>query len=339
LRIVPFMDEQCGVAGAIELFSDRLVDANSRVRIAALQQALLTDPVTDLPNRRYADLQLEARLNELERFGWPFGLLFFDIDHFKAFNDRHGHVFGDRVLAQVALVASRCVRAMDTVCRWGGDEFVALIAHVNGEQLKGVAEKIRLLVAQSSRRVASGEVPVTLSVGAALAEGGEGAEDLLARADQLMFVSKAQGGDRVTLGMAGEVAPAPGQGPRASRSGALRVLLVDDHAVVRQGLAALLGAEEDLELVGEAANGLEAVELAARLEPDVVIMDATMPVMDGVEATRRIRERHSSVRVVGLSLLAENGIAERMAAAGASLCVSKGAPSRELLRAIRGPRT
>jgi diguanylate cyclase (GGDEF)-like protein/PAS domain S-box-containing protein len=339
LRIVPFVDEQGQVAGAIELFSERLSPAKTRVRIAELQQALLTDPLTELANRRYADLQLEARLSELVHFGWPFGLLFFDIDGFKAFNDRHGHAVGDRVLAKVARAASRCVRSMDTVCRWGGDEFVALIRHVDPDQLGRVADKILTAVARSPMRVASGELPVTLSIGAALADAAERPEDLLARADRLMYLSKAQGGNRVTLSASGAGLPVIERAGLAAAPGRIRVLLADDHGVVRQGLAALLKAEPDLQVIGEATNGLEAVDLTERLEPDVVVMDATMPVMDGVEATRRIRERHPAVRVVALSALVDGGVAERMAGAGASLSVSKAASPRELLRAIRGPRT
>jgi diguanylate cyclase (GGDEF)-like protein len=338
LRIVPYVDDSGRVAGAVELFTDRSTHETTRVRIAELQRAVLIDPLTELANRRYADLQLEARLGELTRFGWPFGLVFFDIDDFKAFNDRHGHATGDRVLARVARAASRCVRSMDTVCRWGGDEFVAFIGHVNAEQLGEVAEKIRALVAQSSVRVGAAELPVTLSVGAALADPAEKGEDLLARADELMYLSKARGGNRVTLGIAGQsLSPASAEaGSREDRR--VRVLLVDDHQVVRQGLAALLKDVPDVRVVGLASNGAEALEQVERLEPDVVLMDVTMPVMDGVEATRLITQRRPGVRVVGLSALTETDLARRMTEAGAGAFVSKAASPREVLRAIRGAR-
>jgi PleD family two-component response regulator len=222
------------------------------------------------------------------------------------------------------------------VCRWGGDEFVAFLGHVNSEQLGHVAEKIRRLVERSAVRVGRAELPVTLSVGAALADPAETAEELLARADQLMYLSKAQGGNRVTLGTTAEGPPRIRETGRPHSRKKVGVLLVDDHQVVRQGLAALLKDTPDVRVVGEAANGAEAVELAERLAPDVVLMDMSMPVMNGVEATRLITQRYPGMRVVGLSALAETELVRSMTDAGAALFVSKAAAPRELLRAIRG---
>lgn len=116
----------------------------------------------------------------------------------------------------------------------------------------------------------------------------------------------------------------------------LRVLLADDHQVVRQGLVALLSEEESLDVVGEATDGREAVELAGRLHPDVVVMDVSMPVMNGEEATRRIKEDLPRTRIVSLSMREEPEIRERMHEAGAESYVLKTAPGSELLAAIRG---
>ncbi len=116
----------------------------------------------------------------------------------------------------------------------------------------------------------------------------------------------------------------------------LRVLLADDHEVVRQGLIALLGDEDTVEVVGEAANGREAVDLAEQLHPDVVLMDVSMPVMSGEEATRRIKQDLPRTRIVSLSMRAEPEVRERMHEAGAESYVLKTAPYKELLAAIRG---
>ena len=321
-----------------DLSSDRTRPKPSRLRIAELQQALLVDPLTHLANRRYADIQLEARLNELRRYGAAFGVLFFDIDHFKDFNDRHGHPVGDRVLVRVASVASRSVRSMDAVCRWAGDEFLALIGHVDREQLTRVAEKIRLRVAKSAVRVGHAALPVTLSVGAAVADADESALELLSRVDRLMYRSKELGGNRVTVGTAAERQSQPEKLLRPGSRKSVRILLVDDHAVVRQGLVAFLKNEPELRVVGEAASGAEAIEIAGRLAPDVVLMDVTMTGMDGVEATRVIKQRQPAVRVIALSALTDADVTRRMAAAGASLFVSKAASPHELLRAIRSVR-
>jgi len=123
--------------------------------------------------------------------------------------------------------------------------------------------------------------------------------------------------------------------PPSSRR-ALRVLLADDHEVVREGLALLLKETPDLEVVGEASNGQEAIDLACTLQPDVLIMDVSMPVISGAEATRRIKERLPEVRIVALSMYEDAEAIERMHQAGAESYVLKTAPSEELLAAIRG---
>jgi PAS domain S-box-containing protein len=115
----------------------------------------------------------------------------------------------------------------------------------------------------------------------------------------------------------------------------LRVLLVDDHEVMREGLAALLKEQQDMEIVGQAGNGREAVDQACRLEPDVIIMDAAMPVMSGEEATRQIKRYLPKTRVVALSMFNEAEMAEKMHRAGAAIYLLKTAPSEELLAAIR----
>jgi PAS domain S-box-containing protein len=116
----------------------------------------------------------------------------------------------------------------------------------------------------------------------------------------------------------------------------IRVLVVDDHEVVREGLASLLDEERGIEVVGEAGNGREAVNLAVRLRPDVVIMDFSMPVMNGDEATRQIKLELPQTRVVALSMFDEMDMIDRMRRAGAATYVLKTAPSGELLAAIRG---
>ena len=122
--------------------------------------------------------------------------------------------------------------------------------------------------------------------------------------------------------------------PSAGR--ALRVLAADDHEIVREGLISLLREEHTVEIVGEAANGREAVDLASRLKPDVVIMDVSMPIMNGDEATRQIKKHLPNTRVIALSMFEDPDTVERMHAAGAEAYVLKTAPCEELLAAIRG---
>jgi PAS domain S-box-containing protein len=115
----------------------------------------------------------------------------------------------------------------------------------------------------------------------------------------------------------------------------IRVLLADDHAVLRQGLAAILADQADIELVGQASDGVMAVDMARQLRPDVIIMDVTMPRLDGVEATRKIAGEMPEVRVIGLSLHEPADMAASMREAGARAYLNKGGPAEELIAAIR----
>ena len=115
----------------------------------------------------------------------------------------------------------------------------------------------------------------------------------------------------------------------------IRILIADDHLIVRTGLAALLGTEKDMEVVGQAKNGIEAVREAMRLKPDIVIMDLMMPKKNGVDATAGIAEKAPGARVVLLTTVGtSDGIAHALAA-GAKGAILKNADNAELVRAIR----
>jgi DNA-binding NarL/FixJ family response regulator len=115
----------------------------------------------------------------------------------------------------------------------------------------------------------------------------------------------------------------------------IRVLLADDHALFREGVAGLLASEPDFEVVGEAPDGAQAVSLARALAPDVVVMDVSMPVMDGLEATRRIREELPAVKVVMLTVSCGVRVQEQARASGAQGCLSKAVPPGVLCNALR----
>ena len=123
-----------------------------------------------------------------------------------------------------------------------------------------------------------------------------------------------------------------GQAPTGAPA-PIRVLVVDDHPAVRTALAARLSDEDDLTVVGECADGSQVVEAATRLHPDVVFMDLSMPVMDGLAATEALRGGAVETRVIMLT--ADAGARERAAAAGAHAVVPKGTPSERMLHCLR----
>jgi NarL family two-component system response regulator LiaR len=118
-------------------------------------------------------------------------------------------------------------------------------------------------------------------------------------------------------------------------SGPIQVMLVDDHAVVRSGLGAFLLAYDDLELVGEADGGEEAVRLCAQIQPDVILMDLVMPGMDGAAATRAIRERWPEVQILALTSFKEKELVEGALQAGAIGYLLKDVTADQLADAIR----
>src|SRR5215471_498019 len=114
-----------------------------------------------------------------------------------------------------------------------------------------------------------------------------------------------------------------------------RILLCDDHAVVRQGFKALLGAQADMEVVGEAANGREAVELAEQLRPDIIVMDVAMPELNGIEATRRLVAANTHTKVIALSMHKDSVYVREILRAGARGYLLKDSGAGDLVTAVR----
>jgi PAS domain S-box-containing protein len=134
----------------------------------------------------------------------------------------------------------------------------------------------------------------------------------------------------------------PSKGATAAmtaQGGGIRVLFVDDHKVMRKGLIQLIANQADIQVAGEAADGREAIEKARQLLPDVLVMDVSMPLMDGIEATRRIKAEMPHIRIIGLSMFEDEHVSVAMRMAGAEAFISKTASTTELLKAICGPRT
>jgi len=119
------------------------------------------------------------------------------------------------------------------------------------------------------------------------------------------------------------------------RSSKIRVLLADDHAILRKGVSMLVNAQSDMEVAAEAASGEEALREAQRVQPDVVVMDVSMPGMNGIEATRRLLEMLPRARVIGLSMYKDAVYVRELLRAGASGYLVKDCDDAELLLAIR----
>ena len=199
VRTAPVRDAEGMIVGAVEVFSDESAVLRAEEDAARARRDALTDELTGLPNRRLFDAALAGRLENQGRYGWRFGLLIVDIDHFKAFNDEYGHVFGDAVLVNVAATLRGAVRAGDVLARWGGEEFVILVESSDEATLVEAADRLRALVGSAEVRSAGLSRTVEASVGGALASLDDTAETLFARADAALYGAKNSGRNRIQI--------------------------------------------------------------------------------------------------------------------------------------------
>ena len=205
VRATPIRDDKGNVIGAVEVFRNATDEVNRRSRMKELENIAFIDPLTGVANRRFLMTSLKGRLDEYNRYGWKFGILFLDIDHFKAVNDTHGHDIGDELLKMVAATLSNNARPFDLVGRYGGEEFIVIVANVEENQLVAVAERFRFLVQTSGLRKPL-NLSVTVSIGVAEIEKDDSVDELIKRADLRLYRAKKSGRNRVIATSSEDVA-------------------------------------------------------------------------------------------------------------------------------------
>ena len=166
-------------------------------RSQTLEHAALTDGLTGMQNRRYFDDALKEYLDEFRRIGKPVGLMILDLDHFKQVNDTHGHDVGDEVLRAVADCLKDMTRYHDVVARLGGEEFAVVAPNMDSEMLVRFAERIRKAIAGMAVLSGNVRLKITASVGLAVWDRKETAEDFYRRADKQLYEAKKAGRNRV----------------------------------------------------------------------------------------------------------------------------------------------
>ena len=168
---------------------------------AALREQSIRDPITGLYNRRYMEEALKQHLSRVTRHLHPLGIVMIDIDHFKNFNDLHGHAAGDQILRELGKFLQSHVRGEDTACRYGGEEFILIMPDVFLEAVKNRAEQLRQ-AAKELRVEDAGQLyaGITLSMGVALYPvHGRTIENVLRAADSALYRAKQEGRDRVVI--------------------------------------------------------------------------------------------------------------------------------------------
>lgn len=200
VRVTPMRGKDGRIVGAVEIFSPKVNETNVVRELESLRRQILTDPLTGIANRRFAEMTLSTLESSLAMHDIPFGALFVDIDHFKVVNDTWGHHVGDQVLKMVGQTLKQGLRTLDSACRWGGEEFLLLVPNTTEPALRALAERLRLLVENSWIDREGRPLSVTASFGGAIALPGESAAQVVGRADRELYRSKEAGRNCVSVG-------------------------------------------------------------------------------------------------------------------------------------------
>ncbi len=164
--------------------------------LAELNEKIEHDPLTGLFNRTRLRLELDRELQRFSRYETECALIMFDIDHFKRVNDTYGHEVGGEVLESLSIHVKKLIRTTDTLCRWGGEEFLLLLPQTGTEKARVLAERIRTSVMQEQL------VPqqkITISLGVTMLRKGDDQHEVLARVDAAMYQAKQQGRNLVCV--------------------------------------------------------------------------------------------------------------------------------------------
>ena len=190
-----------GEQGRIWLFTDITADL---LMAAELRRLASSDPLTGVPNRRHFEERSAQIIAAREATGRSVAVLMLDVDHFKKINDTHGHPIGDEVLKVVARRCREALRERDLFARFGGEEFIALLAAPTADEVPATAERLRNAISGAPVHVGGLRIVVTVSVGGAMGEALPGSdarllEQLVARADEALYQAKADGRNRVRM--------------------------------------------------------------------------------------------------------------------------------------------
>ncbi len=197
IKTIPFYDESDGGYKAIEIFTDMQDEQELYKENKILKKETLIDSLTEVYNRKFLDYQITTCIKEFDVFGTPLGILFIDIDYFKNVNDIYGHDIGDKVLKNVSKNIKANVRKSDFVGRYGGEEFVVILRNISEEDIKIIAEKIRMLIQDSTFKINNNSINVTVSIGTAIQREGLNKDELLKIADTNMYKAKLNGRNNV----------------------------------------------------------------------------------------------------------------------------------------------
>jgi len=199
LRAIPIMNSEGQPVGVLKIIINSAPAITIPLKINELEKMQLLDLDTGIPNRLYMELYLKNKIEEYQKYSIPFGLLYADIDNFSKIQERFGRFNGAKLVRMMARTIYKNIRYFDIVARWDTEEFLVGLLNIDENRLDIVANKLRLLVAESYITVETGLLNATISIGATLVQRFDTVESLVKRAEQLMLHSKWRGRNKVSL--------------------------------------------------------------------------------------------------------------------------------------------
>jgi len=199
LRIIPVFKDDGAVIGVVETFTGTAPKVTIPLALTELEKMGLVEPETGIPSKSYLDMALATRLEEFQKYGLPFGLIYVDLDNYGKILEKHGRFNAGKIVRTVARTLHKNIRFFDIVGRWGAEEFLIVLLNIDEGRLDIVANKLRLLVAESYITTETGMLNATVSMGATIVLRYDTVESLIKRGEQLMMHSKWLGKNRVSM--------------------------------------------------------------------------------------------------------------------------------------------
>ena len=314
-----------------------------------LKQDVLRDPLTGTANRRAFDFELNRKMLEWTRQRTNFSLLILDIDHFKKINDTYGHQAGDHALQMVADTVQATTRAIDLVCRIGGEEFAVILPVSNRTESGRAAERIREAVADTKIVLKGKDLNLTVSVGVAYTLKGDDPSLIYRRCDAALYASKQRGRNCTSFHDGANCIPFEGvnqdkqskpirhgNAPEPMNVTSSKVLIVDDDpstvVIVKKYLK-----NAGFERISTELDSKAAVDEIKNLKPDLVLLDIHMPDVNGMEILQEVRQTNgiASTPVVFLTSSTDADLRVRALNMGASDFLNKPVVAAELVARVR----
>ena len=314
-----------------------------------LKQDVLRDTLTNTANRRAFDFELNRKMLEWTRQQTHFALLMIDVDHFKSINDTYGHHAGDKALSQIAAVIGDKVRAIDLLCRIGGEEFAVIMPVKNRLESTAAAKRIRLAIEQTPLVIKGEEVQLTISIGIANTLKGDDAALIFRRCDAALYGSKERGRNCCTFHDGSDCVPVEQveatrhtrktravETPKAYDVTQAKVLIVDDELSTAVVVKKYLKSSGFSELLIE-TDSAKAANRIIDEAPDIVLLDIHMPKISGLEILETIRQVDSTATTPVVFLTSSTDPEMRATALnlGASDFLSKPVVVSELVARVR----